>query len=86
VAAFPIGSEKKSPSKRATAFFQAYLAFPIVLVFWFMGYLWKQEGWLRTSQIDVDTGRREVDWDSFNKEAERVARLGPLQRARHILF
>lgn len=47
-------------------FFKSYLALPVVLFFWACGYLWKRTGWLRTSQMDVDTGRRELDWDAIN--------------------
>ncbi|KAF1985217.1 amino-acid permease inda1 [Aulographum hederae CBS 113979] len=68
IAIFPLGG---TPS--AEGFFKAYLALPVVLFFWGAGYLWKREGWLRTSQIDIDTGRREVDWDVINAERAKVA-------------
>lgn len=51
----------------ASDFFQAYLALPVVLFFWACGYLWKREGWLKLEQIDVDTGRRQHDWDAINE-------------------
>ncbi|KAI5456311.1 amino acid permease/ SLC12A domain-containing protein [Mariannaea sp. PMI_226] len=54
-------------------FFKAYLALPVVLVFWAIGYLWKRQGWLRTSQIDIDTARREHDWDEINAYRAKVA-------------
>ena len=50
----------------AEDFFMAYLALPCVMLFWVIGFLWKRTGWLRTSQMDVDTGRRELDWDEIN--------------------
>lgn len=46
---------------------------PVVLLFWGCGYLWKREGWLRTDQIDLDTGRREHDWDAINAYRAKVA-------------
>lgn len=56
----------------AEAFFQSYLAFFVVAAFWLAGYFWKREGWLRTAQMDVDTGRRELDWDLINREREEM--------------
>jgi amino acid transporter len=57
----------------AKGFFQAYLAAPVILFFWAVGYLWKREGVLRLSQIDVDTGRRELDWDDIKAYRAEVA-------------
>jgi len=85
VAAFPIG-EPHNPRKRAEIFFSAYLAFPVVLLFWAIGYLWKREGWLRIDQIDVDTGRREIDWDQIHAERAKVAKRGWWGKALHVLF
>jgi amino acid transporter len=56
----------------AETFFQAYLALFVVAAFWICGYFWKHEGWLRTAQMDVDTGRRELDWDLINREREEM--------------
>jgi amino acid transporter len=63
-ALFPLGKEGHIGT--AEDFFKSYLALPVVIVFWICGYFWKRSGWLRTSQIDVDTGRREVNWDLIN--------------------
>lgn len=57
----------------AAGFFEAYLTVPVILVFWVIGYFWKREGWLRTHQMDVDTGRRELDWDEINRYKAEVA-------------
>jgi amino acid transporter len=57
----------------AEDFFKSYLALFVVGAFWVCGYFWKREGWLRTAQMDVDTGRRELDWDLINKEREEMA-------------
>ncbi|KAK3067854.1 Amino-acid permease inda1 [Teratosphaeriaceae sp. CCFEE 6253] len=51
----------------AYSFFQAYLAAPVVIVFYIVGYIWKRKAWLKTSEIDVDTGRREVDFEEMAK-------------------
>jgi amino acid transporter len=51
----------------AEAFFSAYLAIFVVIAFYIVGWLWKRQGWHRLADIDVDTGRREIDWEHFNK-------------------
>ncbi|EME81927.1 uncharacterized protein MYCFIDRAFT_56514 [Pseudocercospora fijiensis CIRAD86] len=54
--------------KDAESFFYSYLAFFVVLLFYAIGYFWKKKAWMKTSQIDVDSGRREIDmelWDEF---------------------
>jgi len=53
-----------SPS--AESFFINCLAIPVVMFFWVIGFFWKKTGWLRTDQIDVDSNRRELDWDAIN--------------------
>jgi amino acid transporter len=57
-----------------------------VLFFWACGYLWKREGWLRTAQIDVDSGRREIDWEFINAERARVAALPKWRRIINIIL
>jgi amino acid transporter len=70
----------------AEGFFKAYLALPVVLFFWAAGYLWKRTGWLRTSQIDVDTGRRPIDWEAIHATRAEVAAYPAWRRIIHILF
>jgi amino acid transporter len=70
----------------AEGFFKSYLALPVVLFFWACGYLWKRQGWLRTSQIDVDSGRREIDWEFVNAERARVAALPKWRRIINIII
>lgn len=75
VALFPLGSPAS-----AEAFFNAYLALPVVLLFWAIGYAWKRQGWLRTAQIDVDTGRRKLDWEAIRQEEEDRKNAGPAMK------
>ncbi|KAI3320547.1 amino acid permease/ SLC12A domain-containing protein [Xylariaceae sp. AK1471] len=82
VAVSPIGHRLGT----AETFFQSYLALPVVLVFWAGGYAWKREGWLRTSQIDVDSGRREHDWDEINAYRQQLATQPAWKRLYHSLF
>lgn len=81
-AVWPLGGDPPS----AEAFFKSYLALPVVLIFWIGGFFWKKTGWLRTHQIDVDTGRREVNWELVNKERERVRAMPAWRRALNIMF
>lgn len=57
----------------AEGFFEAMLTVPVIMVFWVIGFAWKRTGWLRTHQMDVDTGRRELDWDEINAYKAEVA-------------
>lgn len=70
----------------ARGFFKSYLALPIVLLFWVCGFLWKRTGWLRTHQMDVDTGRREVDWEAIHSYRAYVKSLPAWRRLVHKLF
>ncbi|KAA8648955.1 hypothetical protein EYZ11_005364 [Aspergillus tanneri] len=70
----------------AEGFFKTYLAFPVVLFFWICGFLWKRTGWLRTDQIDVDSGRREVDWDEIRADRERIAAMPAWRRVLKLVF
>jgi yeast amino acid transporter len=82
VAVFPIGGGVND----AEGFFKSYLAAPVVLFFWACGYLWKREGWLRTAQIDVDSGRREIDWEAHRAEQEKRRNASFLMRIYYFMF
>ncbi|KAF5092118.1 hypothetical protein D0Z00_004719, partial [Geotrichum galactomycetum] len=69
---FPIGS----PKADASAFFQAYLAAPIVLVCFVFFKIWKKTKFVSLQDMDLDTGRREVDNEAILAEtAEEKAYL-----------
>ncbi|KAI0171717.1 amino-acid permease inda1 [Hypoxylon sp. FL1284] len=70
----------------AQGFFKSYLALPVVILFWVIGYLWKRTGWLRTHQIDVDTGRREIDWEEINEYRTHQASLSAWKRILNVMF
>ncbi|ERT03358.1 Amino-acid permease INDA1 [Sporothrix schenckii 1099-18] len=70
----------------AQGFFKSFLAFPLVIAFWIGGYIWKRRGWLRTSEIDVDSGRRALDWDAINEYRASLAKMGPVRRMFHTVF
>ncbi|KAF2134180.1 amino-acid permease inda1 [Dothidotthia symphoricarpi CBS 119687] len=56
----------------AEDFFMSYLALFVVAAFWICGYFWKGTFWLKTAQMDVDTGRRELDWELINRERDEM--------------
>jgi hypothetical protein len=46
------------PAEVANSFFQAYLAAPVVLLFYAGAYAWKRTKPQRAAEMDLDTGRR----------------------------
>ncbi|KAG5948953.1 Amino-acid permease inda1 [Claviceps pazoutovae] len=67
-------------------FFKSYLACPILLAFWAGGFAWKRTGWLRLDQIDVDTGRRELDWDEIRAYQEEIRAMPTWRRVLRRFF
>lgn len=82
VAISPVGERLAS----AEDFFKTCLAFPIVLVFWLVGYIWKRPKFLALKDIDVDTGRREIDWELHREMQAKRAAAGPIMRVINFLF
>ncbi|KAG4439116.1 Amino-acid permease inda1 [Cadophora sp. M221] len=78
--------DNKGELGTAQDWFKAMLALPVVLAFWACGYLWKRTGWLTLDNIDVETGRREVNWDAINETRRKVAAYPALRRVLHVLF
>ena len=70
IAVFPV-----TGSPNAEAFFQAYLAAPILILFYIVWKVWKRTSFRRPSTIDLVTGRRLVDTQQIIAEerAERAA-------------
>ncbi|EWG46138.1 amino-acid permease inda1 [Fusarium verticillioides 7600] len=67
-------------------FFMQYLGLPIVLAFWAGGYLWKRTSWISIEKIDIDTGRREHDWEAINAWRAELATFPWWKRLRYTLF
>lgn len=57
----------------AENFFNQMLTVPVILLFWAVGYLWKRQGFLTLEQIDVDSGRRPIDWDYVHEQRRLYA-------------
>lgn len=63
-ALFPIGSD----GANVVSFFKSYLAVPIVLVFYVAFKIFKRTSFVSLADMDLDTGRREVDYDALRLE------------------
>ena len=69
----PVGYADMTGPERTKAWFEAYLSGPIVLAF-FIGFkLWKKTSFKRLKDIDVTSGRREMDLSAILAE-ERAER------------
>lgn len=86
IAVWPLG-EHVTGRKAAEQFFLAYLAVPILIGFWIIGFWWKRTWPRRASEIDLDTGRK--SWLSVEEmrayRAER-ARAPWYKRIFRLLF
>ncbi|KJR89146.1 general amino-acid permease GAP1 [Sporothrix schenckii 1099-18] len=61
VGLWPINYGQASTSANVKNFFLEYLAVPIVLVMWLAHKLWYRTSYVRLSEMDIDTGRREFN-------------------------
>lgn len=64
----------------------SYLALFVVALFWICGYFWKGTFWLSIQNMDVDTGRRELDWDLINREREEMKNWSTWKRTMARIF
>lgn len=69
--ALPVREKNGGNGAGAEGFFLAYLAVPVVILFYIIGYVLKRATWIPIASIDVDSGRREID--PVEHEAKRVA-------------
>jgi amino acid transporter len=67
-------------------FFLSYLALFVVLLFYAIGYAWKREGWRKLSEIDVDSGRRHLNHEEYEKLKARKAGWPMWKRVMHYVF
>jgi amino acid transporter len=73
IAQFYIAVSPVEGSPNAEAFFQAYLAVPIVILFYVVWKIWKRTPFRRPATIDLTTGRRSLDTQELVAE-ERAER------------
>ena len=73
----PIGYGSLSSTERIKNFFEVYLAAPIVIVMYVGFKVWKRTSVLRTSEIDITSGRRELDLARILAEERAVQAMWP---------
>jgi amino acid transporter len=66
-----------SSSERTKIFFEGYLAAPVVIVFYLGFKIWKKTSIRRIEDIDVASGRREIDLDQILAEERAVRATWP---------
>jgi yeast amino acid transporter len=89
VAIYPVGggpSGEPGSINDAEGFFMACLAFPVVVVFWIGGYIWKRPKFLRLDNIDLDSGRREIDWELHREVQAKRAQANIFMRIIYFMF
>ncbi|VVT56376.1 uncharacterized protein SAPINGB_P005020 [Magnusiomyces paraingens] len=64
---FPLGGSGAD----VTNFFQSYLCAPIVIVCYIFWKVWKRPSYISLEDMDIDTGRREVDLVALTEELEQ---------------
>lgn len=78
VALFPIGG-----TPNAQAFFEAYLAAPIILALFLGWKIYKRTRYVRLMEMDLQSGRREFNLRELREaEAAERATWGPMKRYR----
>lgn len=69
---WPVGYAAETPSEIAQGFFEAYLAMPIVIVFYVGFKLVKKTKDKRLKDIDITSGRREMDLPALLAEEREI--------------
>ena len=82
----PVGWERNTPAQNANNFFQAYLAAPLVLAFYGGYKLWFRTEVVRTRDMDLGTGMRELDLSELLAEERREMREWPRWKRVYRLF
>lgn len=76
VALYPIGGEPN-----ASAFFQAYLACPIIFAFYIFWKIYKRTRVVKYTEVDLQSGRRELNLKELKaQEREEQAHWGVVKR------
>ncbi|KAF2769322.1 amino acid permease [Teratosphaeria nubilosa] len=73
--AWPIGYADDTAGEQTEAFFEAYLAAPVVILFYIVYKIWKKTGFVRAHNMDLHTGIRDLNVAELIEEekAERAA-------------
>lgn len=74
IGAWPVGYGEMTTGEQVLSFFQAYLAAPVVILFYVVFKVWKRTSIQRAATIDITTGTREIDLPRILEE-ERLERM-----------
>lgn len=74
IGAWPVGYSEMTTGEQVLSFFQAYLAAPVVFLFYVVFKIWKRTSIQRAATIDITTGTREIDLPRILEE-ERLERM-----------
>jgi yeast amino acid transporter len=75
--AWPVGYGSLTASEQAENFFEAYLAAPIVLFFFLFFKIFKKTKFRRIDEIDITSGRRELDLTEILAEERAIRATWP---------
>lgn len=81
IAVFPVGA-----SSNVEAFFQAYLAAPILVLFYVVWKVWKRTPFMRPSTIDLVSGRRSLDTQELIDEERAERTTWPMWKRVYFKF
>ncbi|CAO1626206.1 unnamed protein product [Parajaminaea phylloscopi] len=86
--AFPIHEGSMTSQERAKYFFQSYIAAPIVLLFFVIGWFCiPSPGWVPLSAIDIQTGRKDgPSLETLRAERAEMARMPMWRKVKHFLL
>ncbi|KAF2740424.1 amino acid permease [Polyplosphaeria fusca] len=73
----PIGYAKASPSANVVSFFQAYLALPVTLAFYIPYKFWYRTSVVRSHNMDLHTGIRELNIEQLIEEEREERKTWP---------
>ncbi|KAK6585935.1 hypothetical protein PZA11_000992 [Diplocarpon coronariae] len=80
VAILPVHSSsvRRSTAERASDFFEAYLALPVVMAFYAFYKIWFRTSWVRAEDIDLQTGRNEFEGAHMRMQLEDNKKEWPM--------
>src|SRR4051794_7158185 len=76
-AIWPVGYASETPTEIAQGFFEAYLAMPIVILFYVGFKVIKRTKFKRLADIDITSGRREMDLPAILAEERAIQATWP---------
>jgi len=82
----PVGWEEMTADELVINFFQAYLAAPVVVVSYIVYKIWKKTKILRTRDMDLFTGKREMNIKGLLMEEKAERKRWPLWKKLYKFF